>query len=794
MLRLRTLAIAALTTAAAAGCTDPVEGQISGFTDVAFGLDGSGSDDASDAGFADFGLNLDTGPRPDGATIDAGTPDVGPLFGIVLTSSTVTIAELETATVGVSLDTMPAGPVQVVLLSFDSSRVTVTPATLTFTSTTFGMPQTATITGANDADTEDDTVSVVLRASGHAPSFISVTVTDADIQAIVASPLMLSVVEGMTTTIDVNLAFAPSATYVVTASTGDPTIATTSPTALSFEAADFSTQKTLTIRGTDDADGANDSTTMTLSAPGVPDVVITVMVMDDDVLAIAANPTMIALSENGTSTLAVSLTQAPPNDVTVSLVSAATEVANIDRATLVFNAGNFSTPQNVQVTAPDDLDDVDGQTTITLSAGGLTSVTVPVVVTDDDTQLILTNVNRVTVDEGATQSLTARLSVQPAANVTVSVQSSDTDAVTVSATTLTFTTADWNTPQTIVVSGVQDADAVDTDANITLSAANVPDVVVAVSVTDDDTQSIVVSVTMLTVAEGATGMVGVNLAAQPTANVVVAVASSNPAAATVTPATLTFTTTDFATQKNVTISGTQDVNATDEMLSVSLTSVPLNAVNVAVTVTDDDNNCPAPGGPSTPAATFSFFATSVGNAAAAGNYGGLAGADARCQCLADAVGAGARTWRAYLSTSPLPMGGGGTLVHARDRIGAGPWFNYSGTMIAADLNGLHNSPPPNTQILDEYGNAIPRAEHDILTGTKPDGTAHEFHPAAGAGSFPPNCDNWTDDTGVASSQPGHPDRETTGGDWNDAGHDQICSQAGFQATSGSGRLYCFAIN
>lgn len=177
---------------------------------------------------------------------------------------------------------------------------------------------------------------------------------------------------------------------------------------------------------------------------------------------------------------------------------------------------------------------------------------------------------------------------------------------------------------------------------------------------------------------------------------------------------------------------------------------------------------------------MSFFITSRGTGAEAGNLGGLAGADARCQMLATAAGAGAKTWRAYLSTTANGVDPG---VNARDRIGAGPWFNRLGDRIANDVASLHASPPPYTATTDENGNLVPLMEHDILTGSTPDGMSSGM-----------TCNNWTDSTGNSEVLVGHSNWNDPIGSvtsWNSS-HTAACVQADFNAKYGTGRIYCFA--
>jgi hypothetical protein len=184
---------------------------------------------------------------------------------------------------------------------------------------------------------------------------------------------------------------------------------------------------------------------------------------------------------------------------------------------------------------------------------------------------------------------------------------------------------------------------------------------------------------------------------------------------------------------------------------------------------------------------MSFFITSVGSGNGA-NLGGLAGADAHCQNLAKAAGAGNRQWRAYLSTQ------GSGAVNAKDRIGAGPWINSKGVQIAANVAELHsdkNNLTKETQLTEKgtvvNGRGDSPNQHDILTGSNLDGTgfpAGEDH----------TCSNWTSQD-AGSAQVGHHDRQGGGANptsWNNAHASKGCSQANLVATGGNGYFYCFA--
>ena len=226
---------------------------------------------------------------------------------------------------------------------------------------------------------------------------------------------------------------------------------------------------------------------------------------------------------------------------------------------------------------------------------------------------------------------------------------------------------------------------------------------------------------------------------------------------------------------------------------------------------------------------MTFFVTSepIGDG---GNLGGLAGADAQCRQLAEAVGAGGRTWRAYLSTQARS---GQPAVNARDRIGTGPWHNFDGVMIASSVAHLHGDTIELARLgnnlhkrsgLTEKGQIVPGLNdykhprdndweyvrttpytnrHEILTGSQTDGRA-----------YPPDldytCDNWTSNRdpdpalaqgpleagpGKPNAQIGFPDRNGGGdGSWNSSHGTRGCSQTALARTHGVGMLYCFAVD
>jgi hypothetical protein len=199
--------------------------------------------------------------------------------------------------------------------------------------------------------------------------------------------------------------------------------------------------------------------------------------------------------------------------------------------------------------------------------------------------------------------------------------------------------------------------------------------------------------------------------------------------------------------------------------------------------------------PAAPPAPMTFFVTSVGKGDGA-NLGGLAGADAHCQSLAAAAGRGGATWRAYLSTQ------GDGAVNARDRIGAGPWHNAKGQLVGQSVAAIHGDTIEQARMgvilgknfsLNEKGEMVKGVgdtpnQHDIITGSTPDGRAYP----AGADK---TCRNYTSNATDGSTQLGHHDKQGGGnGSWNSAHGSRGCSQANLVSTGGAGLLYCFAAN
>jgi hypothetical protein len=226
-----------------------------------------------------------------------------------------------------------------------------------------------------------------------------------------------------------------------------------------------------------------------------------------------------------------------------------------------------------------------------------------------------------------------------------------------------------------------------------------------------------------------------------------------------------------------------------------MNDLPTRNGMLAITAAAIVSACGSSSSPSTtptPTNTLSFFVTSTTNPT--GNLGGLRGADALCQSLATAVGAGSKTWRAYLSVERDPDNGNNP-TNARTRIGAGPWVNAAGVAVAANVNDLHARRGDASVFVDERGQRIngqwtgspAPVQHDILTGSSADGSL-----MAGL-----TCSDWTSSSSTVAAQVGHsdgfgPNQDTSGSlsSWNSAHANASCADTA--PRGGAGRVYCFA--
>lgn len=541
-------------------------------------------DDDGDAGNAD-------------AAVEDTMPDAPPqTISVVVNPGTTTVSEGGQVTVRVRLSEAP--PVDRPIAIIGNAQLTPTPASLTFTPSNWNVERTVILAAAQDDDADDSPVTVLFNGMGAvADGTAMVMITDDDEQVLVVSPpSSLGVTEGASGNVLVQLSARPSSNIVVSVSIMDPAVATVSTGSLTFTSGNWNMAQTVMVSGAQDANTGNETTLLVLdpSVEGIPTHTVAVNVTDDDVLAIDASPGNLGtLNEGGAgATFGVRLTQMPAADVVVTLGATPSGAVNLSQTTLTFTPANYATVQNVTANAPQDANVVDEQVTIQLSAAGLANRFVQATVDDDDTQVIELAPTSLTVNEGATSNVSVSLRFQPAGNVVIDVGSADSTIASVGTNQLTFSPTDYNQPQTVAITGVEDVDLANESTQVSFNAAaegltrNLP-----VSVTDDDMQVLNVSPTVIFVAEGGTSTYQVSLSYQPATSVTVmnVVPASSSTDISAAPGTLTFTPANYATPQTVTVTGLQDSDVTNEMATVTVQSSGVPSVNVTANVSDDDS-------------------------------------------------------------------------------------------------------------------------------------------------------------------------------------------------------------
>ena len=556
------------------------------------------------------------GENADPVTVNVTDSDTA---SVTISATTLTIDEDDDGTYTVRLTSAPSGggDATVTPVSADTTIATVSGA-LVFDAANWNVAQNVVVTGVADDDVDDEMVSITHTVSGYTASAgkVDVTVTDTSVRRVVLSGTPVSVTEGSTGNYDVVLDTQPTGNVTVTPTSDDDDIATVTG-ALTFTTANWNTAQNITVAGTQDADSADESTSIRHAVTGadyesnnVTAANVAVTVNDDETAGVTISDATLAIDEGSSSgaanTYTVGLTTIPTGAVVVSLSIDNTDVT-ADANTVNFTVSNWNMAQTVTISAAEDHDGNNDIASIThtVSGGGydgasITNAVVTVTVTDNDTDGITLTGSPVTIAENGSGNYTVVLDTLPDATVMITPTSGDPAAATVSGP-LTFTTANWNMSQMVEVTGVDDADATNETVTITHTASGSADYAavdltaetVTVTVTDNNTRGITLSGTMpVTVTEGMTANYGVVLDTQPTGDVVVTPTSTAVAIATVS-GPLTFGPANWNTVQNVMVTGVEDSNTETDSASIThaVTGADYAGVtvaNVAVTVTDND--------------------------------------------------------------------------------------------------------------------------------------------------------------------------------------------------------------
>ena len=528
--------------------------------------------------------------------------------GIVLAPTSLTPNEGASASYTVALSSEPTATVTVAISGQSSTDLTLDKTSLTFTTSTWDTEQTVTVTVGSDDDAVDDTATLTHTASGGdyagETADLPVTVNDDETAGIVLAPTSLNPNEGASASYTVALASEPTAQVTVAISGQSGTDLTLDKTSLTFTTATWDTEQTVTVTVGSDDDAVDDTATLTHTASGgdygsaTADLPVTVD--DDETAGIVLAPTSLNPNEGASASYTVALSSEPTATVTVAISGQSGTDLTLDKTSLTFTTATWDTEQTVTVSAGQDDDAVDDTATLTHTASGgdygSATADLPVTVNDDETVGLVLAPTSLNPNEGASASYTVALSSEPTATVTVTISGQSGTDLTLDQTSLTFTTATWDTEQTVTVSAGQDDDAVDDTATLTHTAsggdyagetADLP-----VTVGDDETVGIVLAPTSLNPNEGASASYTVTLASEPTAQVTVAISGQSGTDLSLDKTSLTFTTSTWDTEQTVTVSAGQDDDAVDDTATLTHTASGGDygsaTADLPVTVNDDE--------------------------------------------------------------------------------------------------------------------------------------------------------------------------------------------------------------
>ena len=548
--------------------------------------------------------------------LDTQTVAVAPTLGLVFTGPTGIGmgmfgvdedpggANANVGAYNIALAGQPTGTVTVTpTISNSDVAFTGTTLPLTFDGTNWDTAQSVGVTASQDGDAIDDIAYIDHAVTGipglTAGGRLTLTVTDDETQGLTLAATTLTgsgVTEGgSAVTYTARLASAPTGPVRVQITGGAGAVSVDTAAAaglqntLLFNATNYSTPQTVTVTALADDDGESESVTLNHVIFGadyqdLDDVALAFTVTDNDTrgATLSTGGVSYVVQENGSRLYTLVLDTEPVNgNVSVAVASSDTAVVTAEPSTLTFTAQNWNVPQPITISGVDDANTTDDNASVTHTPSGAdygSGVTIPnlgVRVSDDDVAGLTVLPSALTVSEGGTGTYTVRLNAAPTATVTVTVAAAsaevtaDTDTGTTGIqTTLSFDAANWNTAQTVTVTGAADDDGEDESVGISHSVtgtgnyASVPAFQrpgLVVQVRDDETAGVVVSPTSLTIDEGGTATYTVRLSAPPaTGNATVTIAATGAVGVTVDTSTLTFSGTTWNTAQTVTATAVAD--------------------------------------------------------------------------------------------------------------------------------------------------------------------------------------------------------------------------------------------
>jgi hypothetical protein len=404
---------------------------------------------------------------------------------IVTAPSSLALAENASGSFTVRLAYAPTTPLTMTVASLNGAQATASPATLSFDASDYDEPRTINVLVPDDLDAADGATAIRLSLlAADLTTDVPVSVADDDDLLIETNLASVALGEGSTATFGVRLTAQPAGTTTVSVSSGTPGKATVAPAPLSFTTANWSNYQTVTVTSLADLDLANDTVTITLGTAGVPNKLVSATITDDDTQRVLVSTANVNVAEGGSTTVGVNLEFQPASTVNVAVASASAAGATAGPTTLTFTTGNWNQAQTVTIAGTQDDNVVQDSTTVSMNLAGATSGGVTVTVGDDDTLGFVLGASTLTVNENSSGSFTVRLSHQPSTTLSASIAPQTAGIYTVSPSTLSFTTGNWNTPQAVTVTPVSDGDQINESTAAKVNATGVAEATCNVTVSD----------------------------------------------------------------------------------------------------------------------------------------------------------------------------------------------------------------------------------------------------------------------------------------------------------------------
>jgi len=537
---------------------------------------------------------------------------------LIATPDRLSMTEGRTELVSFRLWKKPASAVVVTLTSSATTKLTVSPASLTFTAANYSVPQSVSLIAQQDEDAMAENVTIKASATGNIKDVpVPVEIFDDDAVNLDISPSSVSLIEpgGEPGTFKVSLTRAPAADLTVSVVSAKTNKVTVTPANLAFTAANFSTPQTVTVAAVNDDDGVDENVSVTLSSPGVTSRDVTVAVDDQDSQSVKVLPTSVFATEGGMATFTVALALKPNGATAVNVFSQNTNKLKVSPPILNFDATDFMVPKTVTIQAEEDDDLVEDNVTVTLLGSGTSmNVNVPVKITDNDTQSLMLipagggtslvlQETRAGAGAKSTSPVGVRLAYRPSDVVTIAFVSSNPAKLGFSPASVTFVPSDFATPKTVTLTAEHDGDMLDDRVTFTAQSSGLPDAKLDVTILDVDVQNLDLSgnpatlnVTEHSLPTPGTSMapLTVKLNVQPQAAVTVNFMSSDPnKVASPAPCMIAGgpTSTAYLTGCTVQVTPVADDDGRDESATITISAVVdgvpfVRTVPVAVDDTD----------------------------------------------------------------------------------------------------------------------------------------------------------------------------------------------------------------